>query len=174
MPYSDPLADGPTIQESGMAALKNGMTLDILFEQLKSTRAKSEVPMVMMGYFNQMMQYGEDRFLSACQSVGIDALILPDLPIDVYEEEYLSMFEKYNIPIVFLITPQTSETRIRKIDELSNGFIYMVSNNSITGAKSGISEQQINYFERIKNMNLKKPSIDWFWNIKLRDFPNSL
>ncbi|MEL6924032.1 MAG: tryptophan synthase subunit alpha [Bacteroidota bacterium] len=162
MPYSDPLADGPTIQESGMAALKNGMTLEILFDQLQQVRKECEVPLVMMGYFNQMMQYGEERFLEACKAAEIDALILPDLPMDVYEREYKSLFEQYQIPIVFLITPQTSEDRIRKIDELSNGFIYMVSNNSITGAKSGISEMQMDYFNRINAMQLRNPRLIGF------------
>jgi len=162
MPYSDPLADGPTIQESGMVALKNGMTLELLFEQLKRVRQHSQVPLVMMGYFNQMMQFGEERFLQECQAAEIDALILPDLPIDVYEMEYKELFEKMNIPIVFLITPQTSEARIRKVDDLSRGFIYMVSNNSITGAKTGISDMQLAYFNRIADMQLSTPRLIGF------------
>ncbi|MEM9823987.1 MAG: tryptophan synthase subunit alpha [Bacteroidota bacterium] len=162
MPYSDPMADGPTIQESGQVAIDNGMTLATLFEQLKRLRASSDVPLIMMGYFNQVMQYGEVAFLSKCQEIGIDALILPDLPLDVYEAQYQELFEKYNLKIIFLITPQTSEERIRKVDELSNAFIYMVSNASITGAKSGITDGQLAYFKRINQMNLKNPRLIGF------------
>ncbi|MEM8906595.1 MAG: tryptophan synthase subunit alpha [Bacteroidota bacterium] len=162
MPYSDPLADGPTIQQSGQVALENGMTLDLLFEQLGRVRQKSEVPLIMMGYFNQVMQYGEEAFLQQCANIGIDALILPDLPLDVYETEYRALFEKYQLKIVFLITPQTSEERIRQVDRLSEGFIYMVSNASITGAKSGISDQQLAYFERINALNLQTPRLIGF------------
>lgn len=162
MPYSDPMADGPTIQESGQMALANGMTLDILFEQLRRVRQQSTLPLILMGYFNQVMQYGEEAFLSACSEIGIDALILPDLPLDIYESQYQALFERYNLKIVFLITPQTSEARIRKVDELSNAFIYMVSNASITGAKSGISEEQLAYFDRINQMNLSNPRLIGF------------
>jgi tryptophan synthase alpha chain len=162
MPYSDPLADGPTIQESGQVALKNGMTLSILFDQLKSIRKKSDLPMILMGYFNQVMQYGEGAFLKKCSEIGVDALILPDLPLDVYESDYQELFKKYNLDIIFLITPQTSEKRIQKIDKLSTGFIYMVSSSSITGAKTGISEAQINYFKKIKKLTLKNPKLIGF------------
>jgi len=162
MPYSDPLADGPTIQQSGQVALKNGMNLELLFDQIRAVRKTVDVPLIMMGYFNQVMQYGEEAFLAKCNEVGVDALILPDMPLDVYEKEYRSLFEKHHLKIIFLITPQTSNERIRKVDELSNGFIYMVSNSSITGAKSGISQQQIDYFERINAMNLKNPRLIGF------------
>ncbi|MEM1323261.1 MAG: tryptophan synthase subunit alpha [Bacteroidota bacterium] len=162
MPYSDPLADGPTIQQSGQQALENGMTLELLFEQIAEVRQHSEVPLVMMGYFNQLMQYGETAFLRRCSQIGVDGLILPDLPLEVYEEQYQSLFEELGLNMTFLITPQTSEARIRKVDELSRGFIYMVSNSSITGAKSGISPQQIDYFERINQMNLHNPRLIGF------------
>ena len=162
MPYSDPLADGPTIQQSGQVALKNGMTLPVLFEQLKSIRKKSELPMVLMGYFNQVMQYGEEAFFKKCSESGVDALILPDLPLDVYETDYQKLLQKYELDIVFLITPQTGEARIQKIDQLSTGFIYMVSSASITGAKTGISQSQIDYFERINAMKLKNPRLIGF------------
>lgn len=162
MPYSDPLADGPTIQQSSQQALANGMTLALLFEQLASVRHQSDVPLILMGYFNQVMQFGVENFLQRCQMAGIDALILPDLPIDVYETEYQSLFQQYDQAIIFLITPQTSEARIRKIDELSRGFIYMVSNSSITGAKAGISQQQLAYFNRINSMQLKNPRLIGF------------
>jgi len=162
IPYSDPLADGPTIQASGTQALKNGMSLQLLFEQLADIRQHSQMPILLMGYLNQVMQFGVDAFIDQCKTVGIDGLILPDLPIDIYEMEYKEAFEKAGLHVIFLITPQTSEDRIRKIDDLSRGFIYMVSNASITGAKQGISENQIQYFERIKNMNLKNPRLIGF------------
>lgn len=162
MPYSDPLADGPTIQESGQVALANGMTLNILFDQIKSVREKSEIPLVLMGYFNQVMQYGEARFFEKCAEVGIDGLILPDLPMDVYESDYRELVEANGLNISFLITPQTSEARIRKTDELSTGFVYMVSRSSITGAKSGIENEQIKYFNRINEMSLQKPRLIGF------------
>jgi len=162
MPYSDPLADGPTIQESGQIALKNGMTLPLLFEQIATVRNDTEIPLIMMGYFNQVMQYGEERFIKKCKEVGVDGLILPDMPLHVYEEQYQSLFEQANICHSFLITPQTDETRIRKIDVLSSGFVYMVSNASITGAKRDISEAQLAYFERINDMQLKNPRLIGF------------
>lgn len=162
MPYSDPLADGPTIQNSSQVALKNGMTLPLLFKQIKEARKITEVPLIMMGYFNQVMQYGEEAFIKKCVEVGVDALILPDLPLQEYEESYKSLFEKYGLGISFLMTPQTSEERIRKIDELSRGFVYMVSSASITGAKSGISEKQIAYFERTAKLKLKNPRLIGF------------
>lgn len=162
MPYSDPMADGPTIQESGSQALKNGMTLDVLFGQLATIREKTQVPLLFMGYLNQMMQYGVDRFLTACREVGVDGLIIPDLPIDIYEEELKEKIETSGLHIIFLITPQTSEARVQKIDALAKGFIYMVSNASITGAKSGISDTQIAYFQRIKDMKLINPTLIGF------------
>ena len=162
MPYSDPLADGPTIQQSGQIALKNGMTLDILFQQIESARQHTPIPLILMGYFNQVMQYGEARFFQKCAEVGIDGLILPDLPLDVYEEEYREMIAQHGLKMSFLITPQTEEARIRKVDELSNGFIYMVSSSSITGAKSDIQKAQLDYFERINQMNLSHPRLIGF------------
>ncbi len=166
MPYSDPLADGPTIQESGQVALKNGMTLDILFRQISDVRKKSDIPLVLMGYFNQVMQYGEARFFDKCAEVGIDGLILPDLPMDVYEQDYQRMISdpdnNRDLRISFLITPQTSEERIRKTDELSTGFVYMVSRAAITGAKSDIEQQQIDYFNRVNDMKLQSPRLIGF------------
>ncbi len=155
IPFSDPVADGPTIQESSTKALASGMTLKLLFEQLKDLRKDVTLPVLLMGYINPVMQYGFEAFCQKCQEVGVDGLILPDLPMYEYEEMYKAVLEKYGLYNVFLITPQTSEERIRKIDELSKGFIYMVSSASTTGAKSGISEEQIEYFERVKAMNLK-------------------
>ncbi len=162
MPYSDPLADGPTIQESGTAALKNGMTLPLLFEQIAEVRKYTDIPLILMGYFNQMMQFGDIAFLEKCAKVGINGLILPDMPLYVFEEQYQAHFERLDLGISFLITPQTSPERIKKIDKLSKGFIYMVSNSSITGAKKGISQGQLDYFNRINDMNLKNPRLIGF------------
>lgn len=162
MPYSDPLADGPTIQESGSLAIQNGMTLPILFEQIAEVRPHIKVPLILMGYFNQVMQYGEAAFFRKCREVGIDGLILPDLPLFEYETQYREMIQAEGLTISFLITPQTSEARIRKIDGLSQGFIYMVSDASITGEKQGISDGQIAYFERINAMELKIPRLIGF------------
>lgn len=155
LPFSDPVADGPTIQESSTKALKNGMTIKLLFDQLKDLREHVSVPVLLMGYINPVLQYGFERFCEKCQEVGVDGLILPDLPMYEYEELYQDTLSKYGLYNVFLITPQTSEDRIRKIDELSSGFIYMVSSASITGAKSGITEEQISYFNRVNSLNLK-------------------
>lgn len=162
LPFSDPLADGPTIQASSTKALHNGMTSILLFEQLKDIRQTVSIPLIIMGYFNPMLQYGVEAFCKKCQEVGIDGLIIPDLPVDVYNEEYKSIFEKYGLINVFLITPQTSDERIHFIDSISNGFIYMVSSASTTGAKIGFGEEQTQYFERIANMNLKNPQIIGF------------
>ncbi len=162
LPFSDPLADGPTIQESSTKALENGMTTDILFEQLQGIRDHIKIPLLIMGYFNPMMQYGIESFCRKCQETGIDGLIIPDLPVDVYHSQYQEIFEKYGLINVFLITPQTSEERIRFIDRISNGFIYMVSSASTTGAKNTFGSEQKNYFERISAMNLKAPQIVGF------------
>ncbi len=162
MPYSDPLADGPTIQHSSQVALANGMTLRILFEQIRSVREKTQIPLVLMGYFNQMMQYGESAFLNACKASGIDALILPDMPLEEYENHYKAQFETLDLGISFLITPQTSESRIRKASELTRGFIYMVSNDAITGGSNEISGRQLAYFQRVSDMNLPHPRLIGF------------
>ena len=162
IPYSDPLADGPVIQESGMAAIDNGMTLQVLFKQLTNIRTKTQVPLILMGYFNQLLQYGVDKFLDDCVKTGIDGLIIPDLPLMEYEQFYKDKLTQRNISISFLITPQTEESRIHKVDALSTGFIYVVSDSSITGMKTGISNQQISYFERIKSLQLKTPQLIGF------------
>jgi len=154
LPFSDPLADGPTIQESSTQALKNGMTTDTLFNQLKDVRKHIHVPLIVMGYFNPMMQYGVERFCQKCQEVGIDGLIIPDLPVDVYHEQYQKLFQQYGLLNMFLITPQTPEERIRYIDKVSEGFIYMVSSAATTGAQSSFGDTQTEYFKRIGAMNL--------------------
>jgi len=162
LPFSDPLADGPTIQASSTQALKNGMTTQVLFEQLKDIRKTVSIPLIIMGYFNPMLQYGVEAFCKKCQEIGIDGLIIPDLPVDVYKEEYQAIFEKYGLINVFLITPQTSVERINFIDSVSDGFIYMVSSASVTGSSSGFGDEQTNYFKRISDMNLKNPQVIGF------------
>jgi len=170
LPFSDPLADGPTIQKSSTIALKNGMGTDLLFNQLKEIRKTVSIPLIIMGYFNPVFQYGVENFCKKCQEIGIDGLILPDLPLDVYKEEYDTIFKKYNLINIFLITPQTSDARIRQIDDASDGFIYMVSSASTTGAKQGLGEEQEAYFERIAGMNLKNPQIVGFGISNARTF----
>jgi tryptophan synthase alpha chain len=162
IPYSDPLADGETIQNSSSIALKNGITLDIVFDQLNAIKNDVSVPLVIMGYLNQMLIYGVEKYLIACKEAGVEALIIPDLPPEEYETEYKALFEKHMLQNIFLITPQTVDSRIRKIDELSNSFIYMVSSSSITGVRKSISDEQKAYFERIQAMNLKNPALIGF------------
>ncbi|WP_299337092.1 tryptophan synthase subunit alpha [uncultured Psychroserpens sp.] len=162
LPFSDPLADGPTIQASSTQALENGMTTQILFDQLKDIRNSVSIPLIIMGYFNPMLQYGVEDFCKQCQEIGIDGLIIPDLPVDVFNEQYKTIFDKYGLINVFLITPQTSVERIQFIDSLSNGFIYMVSSASVTGSSSGFGDEQTSYFKRIANMKLKNPQIVGF------------
>lgn len=162
MPYSDPLADGTTIQQSSEQAIANGMTMELLFEQVEEIRRRTQIPLVWMGYLNPVMQYGEDRFLERCAETGIDGLIIPDLPLHEYESNFKIKAEALGLVFSFLITPQTPESRIREIARLSSGFVYMVSSASITGAKAGISESQIAYFERIEAMNLPQPRLIGF------------
>ena len=162
LPFSDPLADGPTIQESSTRALRNGMSTEKLFDQLQNIRQSIHIPLVLMGYFNPMMQYGIERFCKKCQSIGIDGLIIPDLPVDLYQQEYKTLFDQYNLYNMFLITPQTSEERIRYIDNVSSGFIYMVSSASVTGAQSAFGNTQEDYFRRIAQMKLKTPQVVGF------------
>ncbi len=162
LPFSDPLADGPTIQESSTAALKNGMTTKLLFEQLRDIRKSVNIPLIIMGYFNPIMQYGVEAFCAKCKEIGIDGLIIPDLPVAEYHEQYQETFEKYGLINIFLITPQTSEERIRFIDSVSNGFIYMVSSASTTGAKSTFGNEQQEYFDRIASLHLKNPQVVGF------------
>lgn len=162
LPYSDPLADGPTIQKSSQKALQNGINLDIVFDQLLQIKRTNKTPLVLMGYLNQLLKYGEDKFCQACVDCGIDTVILPDLPMVEFENHYKQLFEKYGLTNIFLITPHTSEDRIRKIDSYSKAFIYVVASASITGAKGEISSNQIGYFERIRAMNLHSKLIIGF------------
>ena len=154
IPYSDPIADGPTIQDSSQKALNAGMSLKLLMMQLQDLRKHISIPVILMGYINPVLQYGFVEFCRDCKEVGIDGVILPDLPLQEYMEMYQRTFEKYGLYNIFLITPQTSHRRILRINEVSKGFIYMVSSASITGAKQGVSQEQVDYFERIQNMSL--------------------
>lgn len=162
IPFSDPIADGPTIQESNGVALENGMTLKLLLQQLKDIREKVSIPIILMGYINPIVQYGIEQFCQDCETAGVDGLIFPDLPMFEYMEVQKPLFDKHGLLNIFLITPQTSESRIREIDENSSGFIYMVSSASTTGAKAQVSDDQEAYFGRIKAMNLKNPTLIGF------------
>lgn len=164
IPYSDPLADGPVIQDSSMQALHNGMTIRTLFSQLtdfNNKQTSKKIPLVLMGYLNPVLQYGFKKFCTEAKNAGISGVILPDLPIDEYENEYKKILDDNELSFIFLITPETSEDRIRKIDSLSNGFIYAVSSSSVTGRDANM-EAQVNYFKRIKNMGLKNPVLIGF------------
>ena len=162
LPFSDPLADGPTIQESSTTALHSGMSTKKLFSQLEGVRNTINIPLILMGYFNPMLQYGVEKFCKRCQEIGIDGIIMPDLPLAEYEADYKAIFEKYGLINVFLITPQTSDERIKQIDAASDGFIYMVSSASTTGNISGFGNTQEDYFKRIAAMNLKNPQVIGF------------
>lgn len=163
LPFSDPLADGPTIQKSSTKALANGMTTEVLFKQLKEIRKTVTIPLLLMGYFNPILQYEVEAFCKKCSEIGIDGLIIPDLPVEEYVKLHQKTFQKNNLINVFLITPQTSEKRIKQIDAISEGFIYMVSTASVTGgAKNTFEAVQTNYFKRIENMQLKTPKIIGF------------
>ncbi|MGV3704122.1 MAG: tryptophan synthase subunit alpha [Arcticibacter sp.] len=162
IPYSDPLADGPVIQNSSLTSIGNGMTIKVLFEQLKELRKRVNIPVLLMGYFNPVLQYGVERFCAACAEVGVDGVIIPDLPMYEYEDLYQDCFTKHNLSNVFLITPQTSDERIRHIDGLTNGFIYLLSSASTTGKNLDLSSKTDDYFARIKNMNLKNPAMIGF------------
>lgn len=167
MPYSDPLADGPVIQESGAKAIENGMTISKLFEQLKDMRSPDSplgvggIPVILMGYMNPVLQYGFENFCLKAAAVGIDGLILPDLPMYEYESEYGEIIKKYELNIIFLVTPETKEERLRKIDELSTGFLYAVSSSSTTGSNKDINDSQP-FFKKLNNMHLKNPVLVGF------------
>ena len=162
MPFSDPLADGPVIQQSAQMALKNGMSIKVLFEQLKDIRKHVDIPLLLMGYLNPVYQYGMEKFIAKASEVGIDGVILPDLPVYEYLEDYKPIFSKYDIHNIFLVTPETSDERMKILDKESKGFIYMVSSSSTTGAKSSIATVQETYFQRVKNLNLKNPKVVGF------------
>ena len=162
IPFSDPMADGPVIQEAATTALKNGMSLRLLFQQLKAIKEQVHIPLVLMGYLNPIMQYGIDAFCQSCVESGVSGVIIPDLPFDDYLESVKPAADKYDIRIIMLITPETSEERIRFIDEHTDGFIYMVSSAATTGAQQSFDEQKQQYFRRINAMNLHNPRMIGF------------
>lgn len=162
MPFSDPLADGLTIQQSSQQALQNGMNVDLLFEQLKDIRTKIHIPLLLMGYYNPVLQYGIERFCQQCQALGIDGLILPDLPLLEYQTQCHPIFERYGLSNIFLVTPQTATERIQQIDALSNGFIYAVSSSGITGNTDNFDDTQISYFKKLKALQLQNPIVVGF------------
>jgi len=161
MPYSDPLADGPVIQSSGSKALQNGMTIEKLFAQLQDCRKEIYVPIILMGYMNPVLQYGFERFCKHAAAIPIDGLILPDLPEHEFETEYGAIIHRYGLDFIFLVTPETSEERLKKLDELSTGFLYAVSSSSTTGNKKDFNEVE-KYLQRLKNMSLKNPVLVGF------------
>jgi tryptophan synthase alpha chain len=161
MPYSDPLADGPVIQHANSIALTNGITIAKLFEQLKNCRNEISLPIILMGYMNPVLQYGFEKFCADAAAVGVDGLILPDLPQYEFETAYSPIIKKYNLDFIFLVTPETSEERIRKIDALSSGFIYAVSSSSTTGNNKAIEDQE-EYFIKLQSMNLHNPLLVGF------------
>lgn len=162
MPFSDPIADGPTIQDSSQQALENGMTIDVLLNQLKDLRQHVSIPVILMGYVNPIIQFGIESFCDRCAEVGVDGVIIPDLPMQEYLDVYKAHFDDRGIHNIFLISPNTSDERIRLIDTHSGGFIYVVSSSSITGAKQGIQQGQNEYFKRVQSMNLHHPQLIGF------------
>jgi tryptophan synthase alpha chain len=157
LPFSDPLADGPVIQESSRVALENGMNTSLLFEQLKNMRQTVDLPVVLMGYLNPVIQFGMERFLQKAAEAGIDGLILPDMPAETYAEHYQKLFLKYGIHAIFLVSPQTSDGRMHYLDSLSKGFLYAVSSSSTTGRTSSFNEEHLQYFARLVNLQLHNP-----------------
>ncbi len=162
IPFSDPVADGPTIQASNKAALDNGMNLKLLLEQVKEIRKEVKIPIVLMGYLNPVLQYGIENFFKDAAATGVDGLILPDLPLDEFKNEYKDLTSSLGLDVIFLISPTTSEERIRRIDKLSSGFVYAVSSSSTTGVKTGFSSDQESYFKKLKSMKLQNPFLIGF------------
>jgi len=162
IPFSDPMADGPVIQQSGTQALNNGMTLAKLFEQLKDVRPQITMPLIMMGYLNPIMQYGVEKFCSDMKDIGLDGIIIPDLPYEDYITKYKPIGDKYGVKFIMLITPETSDERIRLIDRNTSGFIYMVSTAATTGARDSFSPETLDYFTRINGMGLRNPRLIGF------------
>lgn len=160
-PFSDPLADGPVIQQSSQKAIENGMTLKLLFEQLKNIRQQTNIPLILMGYFNPVLQFGVEKFVEKCSEVGIDGVIIPDLPVDYYEAHFKNLFQKNGLSNILLITPETTNARVQMIDALSDGFIYMVSSNSITGGENNLALKS-DYFKRIDQLKLTNPTLIGF------------
>ena len=162
IPFSDPVADGPVIQNSSEKALYNGMNLNLLFDKLAKVREVTEMPLIMMGYLNPVLKFGVEAFLEKCRSTGIDGTIIPDLPLEEYQESYRKLFRKYGIINIFLISPQTTTQRILDLDAASEGFLYIVSTSSTTGPVTKFNDESISYFKRIRDMKLKSPGLIGF------------
>ena len=162
VPFSDPMADGPVIQHSNQVALANGMSQKVLVEQLKDIRKETDIPLIFMGYINPTLQYGFENLCKKAVEIGIDGFIIPDIPLDVYQKEYAEIIKKYDLRFILLVTPETPEERVRLIDEVSSGFVYMVSSASTTGAQQNFNETKQAYFKKIENMNLKNPTLVGF------------
>lgn len=162
MPFSDPLADGPTIQHSSEVAIENGITIDLIFDQIKEIRKTVAIPIILMGYINQLIKYDIESFLAKAAAVGVDGFILPDLPLDIYLEEYKALFEKHYLKMSFLITPQTTDDRIKMIAKESTAFLYVVSSFAITGSKNDLQQSQLDYFKKIEAMKLNTPKLIGF------------
>ena len=162
MPFSDPLADGPVLQDCNQKALENGMSLEKLFEQLKDVRRKVNIPLILMGYLNPVMNYGVKAFCQQAKNIGIDGVILPDLPVGEYEMKYRELFSDAGLHMIFLVTPQTSDERMRRISVASSGFLYLVSAASTTGMKKGLRREQLDYFRRVRDMKLEIPCMIGF------------
>ncbi len=162
VPFSDPMADGPVIQASSQKALNNGMSQKVLFEQLKDIRKVTDIPLILMGYLNTAMQYGFEEYCKKAAEVGVDGFIIPDIPLEEYEAQYKPIAERYGIKFILLVTPETTDERIRQIDDISTGFVYMVSSASTTGAQKSFNEEKQAYFKRISDMKLKNPTLVGF------------
>lgn len=162
MPFSDPVADGPVIQRSSEKALQNGISLLLLFEQLKRVREITDRPLIIMGYINPFFKFGFENFLLKCKETGIDGVIIPDLPVEEYIKSYESLFLKYNVLNIFLISPQTPDERIRYLDSIAKGFLYIVSTSATTGATKNFDDKQVAYFKRIQSLDLKTPGLIGF------------
>ncbi len=162
MPFSDPLADGPTIQNSSEIAIKNGITLNLIFKQIEQIRKTVSIPIILMGYYNQILQYGEKNFFTKAAKLGVDGFIIPDLPLEIYQTKYKKLLKSLDLAMIFLITPQTTKDRILLIDKESSGFLYVVSSFAITGSKKDIQKNQIDYFKKIKQLQLKNPTLIGF------------
>jgi tryptophan synthase alpha chain len=173
MPFSDPIADGLVIQQSNQKALRNGMNLKLLFQQLSNIRNDVKIPLLLMGYINPVMQFGIEKFCMECERIGIDGGIIPDMPPSVYSEEYLHIFNKSCLYNILLITPQSSKDRISYIDKISQGFIYMVSSASVTGSREGFSDDQMLYFKRVSEMKLRNPCLIGFGISDQKTFRNA-
>lgn len=173
IPFSDPIADGPVIQESSHQALVNGMSLEVLFGQLKNIRQKVAIPLILMGYFNPVYQFGVEKFCQKCRETGIDGTILPDLPLAEFTENYQPFFKENNLYNILLISPQTSDERIRQIDSVSGGFIYMVSSSSTTGKNQKVGDFHQEYFDRVNRLNLNNPRMIGFGISNRETFENA-